>query len=198
MKLILVTSPNYFVEEDKIVTALFEEGLDILHLYKNDTAPIYAERLLTLLPDQYLKRIVAHENFYLKEEYKLKGVHINTPNPVAPPHYKGHLSCTCHTLEEVKAQKKNSDYLFFDNIPMEGQPSDYTAEDIRKAHKSGIIDKRVIACGNINEDNLKLMKEYGFGGVAIREALWDKFDTCLDRDFDQVIEHFKILKKLID
>ena len=42
MKLILVTSPNYFVEEDKIVTALFEEGLDILHLYKNDTAPIYA------------------------------------------------------------------------------------------------------------------------------------------------------------
>ena len=32
MKLIVVTTPTFFVEEDKIITALFEEGLDILHL----------------------------------------------------------------------------------------------------------------------------------------------------------------------
>ena len=32
MKLIVVTAPTFFVEEDKIITALFEEGLDILHL----------------------------------------------------------------------------------------------------------------------------------------------------------------------
>ncbi len=30
MKLIVVTAPTFFVEEDKIITALFEEGLDIL------------------------------------------------------------------------------------------------------------------------------------------------------------------------
>ena len=34
MKLIVVTAPTFFVEEDKIITALFEEGLDILHLRK--------------------------------------------------------------------------------------------------------------------------------------------------------------------
>lgn len=27
MKLIVVTAPTFFVEEDKIITALFEEGL---------------------------------------------------------------------------------------------------------------------------------------------------------------------------
>ena len=48
MKLILITTPTYFVEEDKILTTLFDEGLDILHLRKPDTAPVYAERLLTL------------------------------------------------------------------------------------------------------------------------------------------------------
>ena len=47
MKLILITTPTYFVEEDKIITALFEEGLDTLHLRKPDTAPMFAERLLT-------------------------------------------------------------------------------------------------------------------------------------------------------
>lgn len=50
MKLILITTPTYFVEEDKIITTLFDEGLDILHLRKPDTAPVYAERLLTLIP----------------------------------------------------------------------------------------------------------------------------------------------------
>ena len=50
MKLILITTPTYFVEEDKIITTLFDEGLDILHLRKPDTAPVYAERLQTPQP----------------------------------------------------------------------------------------------------------------------------------------------------
>ena len=80
MKLILITTPTYFVEEDKILTTLFDEGLDILHLRKPDTAPVYAERLLTLIPEKYHKRIVVHGHFYLKKEYNLKGIHLNRRN----------------------------------------------------------------------------------------------------------------------
>ena len=39
MKLIVVTTPTFFVEEDKIITALFEEGLDILHLRNRKLRP---------------------------------------------------------------------------------------------------------------------------------------------------------------
>ena len=116
MKLILMTPPSYFVEEDKIITALFEEGLDILHLRKPNTAPMYAERLLTLIPEQYHKRIVVHGHFYLKDEYKLKGIHLSERNPNIPGNYKGHISRSCHTLEELKANKKGHDYLFFNPI----------------------------------------------------------------------------------
>jgi hypothetical protein len=69
MKLIVVTTPTFFVEEDKIITALFEEGLDVLHLRKPETPAMYSERLLTLIPDKYHRRIVTHEHFYLKEEF---------------------------------------------------------------------------------------------------------------------------------
>lgn len=56
MKLIVVTAPTFFVEEDKIITALFEEGLDILHLRKPENSlPMYSERLLTLIPAKYHK-----------------------------------------------------------------------------------------------------------------------------------------------
>ena len=57
MKLILLTSPDFFVEEDKILTSLFEEGLDQLHLRKPDSEPVYCERLLTLIPEEFLSLI---------------------------------------------------------------------------------------------------------------------------------------------
>ena len=102
MKLIVITRPTYFVEEDKILTALFEEGLEILHLRKTDQTPVYAERLLTLIPEKYRKRIVVHGNFYLKEEYKLRGIHINSHNPIAPDNYSGPINTSCHSLAEVR------------------------------------------------------------------------------------------------
>ena len=202
MKLILITSPTYFVEEDKIITSLFEEGLDILHLRKPDTAPMYAERLLTLLPEQYHKRIVVHGHFYLKEEFRLKGIHLNLRNPNAPDHYKGHISCSCHSLEEVKERKRNYDYVFmspvFDSISKQDYNAQYSPEEIKKAHKQGIIDKKVYALGGIDVHNIKEVKKYGFGGAAVMGAIWQKFDTCCDRDYSQIIEHFRKLKKLAD
>lgn len=202
MKLILITSPTYFVEEDKIITSLFEEGLDILHLRKPDTAPMYAERLLTLIPEQYHKRIVVHGHFYLKEEFRLKGIHLNLRNPNAPDHYKGHISCSCHSLEEVKERKRNYDYVFmspvFDSISKQNYNAQYSPEEIKKAHKQGIIDKKVYALGGIDVHNIKEVKKYGFGGAAVMGAIWQKFDTCCDRDYSQIIEHFRKLKKLAD
>ena len=202
MKLILITPPSYFVEEDKIITALFEEGLDILHLRKPNTAPMYAERLLSLIPEQYHKRIVVHGHFYLKDEYKLKGIHLNSRNPNIPANYKGHLSRSCHSLEEIKEHKKAHDYLFlspvFDSISKKDYCANYSQEELKKAHKASIIDKKVIALGGIDADNIKQVKNLGFGGAAVLGGIWDKFDTCCDRDYACLIEHFKKLKKLAD
>ena len=46
MKLILVTTDNFFVEENIIINTLFDEGLDVLHLRKPDSEPILCEMLL--------------------------------------------------------------------------------------------------------------------------------------------------------
>ena len=202
MKLILITTPTYFVEEDQILTALFEEGLDILHLRKPQTSPVYAERLLTLVPEKYHKRIVVHDNFYLKEEYKLKGIHLNSRNPEIPDNYSGHVSASCHSFEEIQANKKKSDYLFlspvFDSISKEEYNSAFTAEQLREASRKGIIDKKVIALGGIDESTIQRAKDFGFGGVALMGGLWGKFDPNLDFNYQELISHFKKLKHLVD
>ena len=80
MKLIIMTKATFFVEEDKILTSLFEEGMESLHLYKPGAEPVYSERLLTLLPEDYYRRITVHDHFYLREEFGLHSIHLNIPH----------------------------------------------------------------------------------------------------------------------
>lgn len=202
MKLIVVTAPTFFVEEDKIITTLFEEGLDILHLRKPETPAMYSERLLTLIPKQYHKRIVTHEHFYLQEEFNLMGIHLNVRNPKEPHDFSGHISCTCHSLDEVKNKKHFYDYLFlspiYDCITKDGISSGFEAKELRQAGKERIIDNKVMALGGITPNNILEIKDYGFGGAVVVGDLWNKFNACTDRDYLEVIRHFKKLKEMAD
>lgn len=202
MKLIVVTRPTFFVEEDKIITALFEEGLDILHLRKPETPAMYSERLLTLIPEKYHKHIVTHEHFYLQEEFNLMGIHLNSRNPKEPDDYSGNVSCTCHSLEEVKNKKHFYDYLFlspiYNCITRPEITAEFTAEELRMAGKNKLIDSKVMARGGITADNIREVKKYGFGGAVIMGDLWNKFNPCTDRDYQGIIEYFKKIKKIAD
>lgn len=202
MKLIVVTAPTFFVEEDQIITALFEEGLDILHLRKPETPAMYSERLLTLIPSIYHKRIVTHEHFYLQEEFKLMGIHLNARNPNEPHDYSGNVSCTCHSLNELQSKKHFYDYVFlspvYDCITKQGISAGFTAEELRKAGKERLIDNKVMALGGITPDNILEIKDYGFGGAVVMGDIWNKFNACTDHDYLEVIRHFKRLKQMAD
>lgn len=202
MKLILLTNEEFFVEEDQIITALFEEGLDILHLRKPGSDPVYSERLLTLLPDAWHQQIVVHDHFYLKKEFNLLGIHLNCRHPEPPAGYEGHLSKSLHSLEEVKAQKKHLDYVFlspiYDSISKAGYEAAFDRATLEAGHKAGIIDRKVMALGGISLENIHEVKEYGFGGVVIKGDLWNRFNIRTNRDFKEVLNHFKLLKKALD
>ena len=163
---------------------------------------MYSERLLTLIPEKYHKRIITHEHFYLQEEFNLMGIHLNARNPKEPHDYSGHISCTCHSLDEVRNKKHFYDYLFlspiYNCITKAGVTSGFTAEELRQAGKSKIIDSKVMALGGITPDNILEIKDYGFGGAVVMGDLWNKFNACTDRDYLEVIRHFKKLKKMAD
>ena len=201
MKLAIMTQPTFFVEEDKILTSLFEVGLDNLHLYKPDSEPMYSERLLTLLPDEYYSKITVHDNFYLKEEYKLHGIHIDNETTPPPSGYKGHISRTCTHLDLLKATKKNADYVLlkyiFDSQTEPDQKATFTMDELKEASRKGLIDKHVYALGGMNLDNVRMAKDLGFGGVVICGDLWNRFDIHHESDFKELIAHFEKLRKAV-
>ena len=196
-----MTQPTFFVEEDKIISSLFDEGLDNLHLYKPGSSPMYSERLLTLLPDEYYNKITVHDNFYLKEEYNLRGIHIDDDTTPVPTGYKGHVSRTCTRLDNLKETKRNADYVFLkyicDSQTEVGQKASFTASELREAARRGLIDRHVYALGGMNLDTIRLAKDYGFGGVVICGDLWNRFNIHQELDYQALIDHFSKIRKAI-
>lgn len=201
MKLILMTTPYFFVEEHQILTALFDEGLEYLHIRKPHTEPVFSERLLQLLPEVYRDRIVVHDHFYLKNEYGIRGIHLNDRNPEVPRNYKGHVSTSCHSLDELKEKKKSFDYVFlspvFDSISKETCTSRFTPDMLKEMSHKKLIDKKVMAMGGVELDNIKILKDYGFGGAVLLGAIWNRFDIHNNSDFKEIITHFRKLRKQI-
>ena len=202
MKLIVMTKPTFFVEEDKILANLFEEGLENLHLYKPGAAPMFSERLLTLLGDDYHHKITVHGHFYLKEEYRLKGIHIDDAFTEPPAGYRGNVTRTCHAISELKEAKRHSNYVFlhsiFDSQTNADEKQSFTREELETAAKQGLIDKKVYALGGMNLDNVKEAKALGFGGIVICGDLWNRFNIHNEIDYKELLVHFEKLRKSIE
>lgn len=201
MKLIILTKATFFVEEDKILTTLFDEGLEDLHLYKPGSEPIYSERLLTLLSEDYHRKITVHDHFYLKEEYGLKGIHLNNATDEPPIGYRGNVTRTCHAIDELKEAKRKSSYVFlkslFDSQTNPADKQSFSIETLQEAARKGLIDKKVYAMGGMNLDNIQIAKDLGFGGVVICGDLWNRFNIHNELDYKELIAHFRKLRKAI-
>ncbi len=154
MKLIVITTPQFFEGEAAAVTSLFQNGLEILHLRKPGASAEEMGNFLQQLPMEYMPRIVTHEQFQLASVFGLKGIHLNGRNPQIPSGYKGHVSRSCHSLEEVLKHKSDCNYVFlspiYDSISKEGYSSAYSCDTLQKAQQAGIIDSKVMALGGIS------------------------------------------------
>ena len=202
MKLVIMSKPTFFVEEDKILATLFDEGMDSLHLFKPGSSPLYAERLLSLLPDEYYKRITVHEHFYLKSEYGLEGIHLDDATAAPLGGYRGRVGRTCRDLSLLKEMKRKSNYVFlgnlFDCIEMKGEKANFNMAELEATSRRGLIDRHVYALGGMSLDHVRMARDLGFGGVVICGDLWKRFDIHSQSDFKDIITHFERLRKAVD
>lgn len=199
MKLVIMTKPTFFVEEDKIITTLFEEGMENLHIRKPNSTPMYSERLLSLLPEEYYRKITVHDHYYLKTEYGLKAIHLDNPEKQQLPEgYKGKYSCTCNNITILKEIKKKSEYVFLKGTFNSESDNALTVEQLETVAAQGLIDRHIYAMGGINLENIRHAKELGFGGVVVCEDLWNQFDMHNEMDYKRLLNHFEKLRKAID
>jgi thiamine-phosphate pyrophosphorylase len=184
-KLIVITVEAIFEGEATILNKLFEREMSVLHLRKPFTTEMEIRNLLEQIDKRFYDRIVLHDHFSLLNIFRLKGVHLNWRNPVAPEQKGISVSCSCHSLEELKAAGK-FDYVFlspiFESISKTGYVSAFSHETLQSAKVSGLINERVIALGGVSPKTIPRAAAYGFGGVAVLGALWDNFPKTKDEN----------------
>lgn len=190
MKLVVMTKSTFFVEEDKILAALFDTGLECLHINKPGSSPMYAERLLTLLPEDTYRYIYVHDHYYLKNEYDLGGIHIDNPDMDVPQGYRGKVGRTCSGLERLKELKRKSNFVFL-------RQDDTTDSELQEASRHGLIDKKVYALGGVTLSSIGRARDLGFGGIVVCSDLWNRFDIHSQTDYREVITYFEKLRKAV-
>ncbi|MBK5720637.1 thiamine phosphate synthase [Dysgonomonas sp. Marseille-P4677] len=199
MKLIVITNERILDYEGSILSNLFDEGLETLHLRKLIATEGEIIHLIEQIPVKYHKRIVLHDHYNILKYFDLNGIHLNRRNPIPPSIEVASVSRSCHSFECIKASMNNHNYMFlspiFDSISKSGYNHAFTKEELLEAKLNCIINKKVIALGGICKETIPIASEYGFGGVAVLGAIWGNYYQ--DRDENALLRRFSDLSKIV-
>lgn len=199
MKLVVMTKSTYFVEEDKILTLLFEAGLEHLHISKTDESSLYLERLLMLIPTKYHKYITVYQHFDMAKKLSLAGIHLDNLEVEPPIGYKGQIGRTCKNSMLLKEMRKNSDYIILKNVYEDSSDATKTpvlsSMELTELKKQGRLGKHVYAMGGVTLECIPELKNYGFGGVVVGNDFWNKIDLRADTDFKGILNYFHQLRQ---
>ena len=140
-----------------------------IHICKSHATKDEFYHLLNQLSTSCFEKISVHDYFEAVDEFPITGIHLNSRHPVKKNYFKGLVSCSCHSLEEVCLCKNYMDYLFlspvFDSISKQGYHAAFSMETLEQAR--GIIDEKVFALGGVTLDKIAVIEHLHFGGYAV-------------------------------
>lgn len=205
MKLIIITQPHFFEDETVLVNALFQQGLERLHLRKPQATREEMQQWIQQIKPDFHPLIVLHDHHNLALDYDIGGIHLNSRNPEPPSWVEElrqrkdfSLSRSCHTLQEILNYRKQCDYLFlspiFDSISKEGYGPTWSIEQLLEASSQGIITPQVYALGGIAFNRLSEVRQLGFSRAAILGDLWRRCSTL--NDVSSISFLFEIASKI--
>jgi thiamine monophosphate synthase len=180
-KLIIITPEKDIPEETGTINALFDAGLQILHVRK----PIYTleetKNLITLISPVFHPKIILHNHYELIEEFGLKGAHLSekTRKKSDLSQVKNIVSASFHLLEDVLTEKINLEYAFlspvFPSISKRGYEPSSEIKKIKNFFKTNREKIRVplIALGGITDKNILQLQAIGFTGAACIGYIWE-------------------------
>jgi thiamine-phosphate pyrophosphorylase len=196
--MILITNPQQVPNETEIINALFEEGLEVLHLRKPGFDQVQMRKFISKIDQQFHSRIMIHGHYELLDVYPLKGLHFTEKTKHMLPDYD-RVQCTkslaVHELAELRSVRPTVDYIFlsplFPSVSKEGYSKQWNFDDLKlkleKTHSFSIV-----ALGGIALKNIKTVKELGFQDFALLGSIWEPVKSGCS--MKQVIDIFKNFK----
>ncbi|WP_025142226.1 thiamine phosphate synthase [Pedobacter jeongneungensis] len=183
MELIVIAKPTVFKEESNLINQLFEAGLRVFHLRKENVDGAAYRKIIDGILPEYHSRIVLHHHHSLTNDYDIQRIH-HTEN-FRKDRNNGELpenktySTSIHHLADME-QIGQYDYSFFgpvfNSLSKPGYqgviPPDFHLEKKQAAPK-------IIALGGIGLNEIDQVKEMNFDGVALLGSIWNNPSQAL-------------------
>lgn len=177
--MIIITDPQFISDEISLINALFEEGLETLHLRKPEASYEDLVDFISTIEDRFHSRIMIHNHYRLIDKFKLKGLHFTEKTKYELTDYRN-LNCTksqsTHHLSDLDNINKSINYVFlspiFPSISKNGYSVEWNIEEL-KAELNKNRFYKVAALGGISLDNIQKIKEIGFDDYALLGSIWE-------------------------
>lgn len=170
MKLIAITTPNFWHGEALAICRLIDSGWTRVHIRKPEASKSQISELIDKIPEKYHLYLSLHDHFDLAIKHRIGGVHLNNRNPQPSDNWDGIVSRSCHTIDEA-FQYSHLDYVtlspVFDSISKQGYLSRFNPDTLRHTDLSNVY-----ALGGVTFSRIKDLKELGFTGAAMLSEAW--------------------------
>lgn len=169
---IAITLPEPAVGENRMIARMLDDGdFDIVHLRHPSLSWREMRDIIERIPQRLHSRLRLHGHFDLTNEFNLGGLHLNRRCPVAPVSYRGALSRSCHSVDEVIGST-DCDYVtlspIFDSISKAGYRAAFSPEELHRL--DCVAAPKIIALGGITPTTLHRLAAYNFAGYAMLGA----------------------------
>ncbi|WP_426326745.1 thiamine phosphate synthase [Pedobacter sp. R-06] len=177
MELIVIAKPTIFKEECHLVNQLFEAGLQVFHLRKENADEAGYRKIVEGILPEYHPRIALHHFHALANDYNMNRIHHtesfrkNLSTNIMPKNQI--LSTSIHQLSAIDAIATYH-YSFYGPV----------FNSLSKPGYLGIIppgfrlnkynsNTKLIALGGIGLNQIDQVKEMNFDGVALLGSIWN-------------------------
>ncbi|CAN5770183.1 thiamine phosphate synthase [soil metagenome] len=202
---IIIISPSKTIENEiKIVTELFEHGLQTFHLRKPTMSTKEMRQYLDNIPVHFHDRIVIHSHHHLLKKYSLKGIHL-TRQHLKRKFYSALrvrflqmrrpgiiISTSFHKVAALYENKKKYDYVFLGTIfdvVSDKFNAGYSAHSLSAALVKSVVP--AVARGGTHSGNVGICHELGFKGIVFYSGIWKKENPV--EEFCKILEQCKAL-----
>lgn len=169
--LIALTPETPVKEEPRLITALLNGCFSRVHIRHPKATLKEVAGIIEAVPAELRGQLTLHDCMELAD--RVGGIHLNSRNPYIPAGFKGLVSRSCHSEEEVADWAGRVDYAtlspVFDSISKSG----YSGKGF-SAPSGG----KVIALGGITPERLVSVRKMGYAGAAMLGAI--PWDGCTD------------------
>ena len=195
--LIVISNPTPVNDETTIINALFDEGLEVLHVRKPRASVNELRVLIQKIHSKYHHQLALHQHHKVAVDFGINRLHFTEvkrhamKEEVLMKLKDNHtiLSTSIHQIESHKTLSASFDYTFFgpvfNSISKQGYNS-ILSEDF--VLPSELNHPKTIAIGGIYASNIQQVKRMQFNGAAVLGTIWQQLNES--------IQQFKTIQKL--